>query len=122
MDDQLARDFADALGHKDASRLKALLRRDIDFKAMTPGRFWESASADAVVDEIMLGAWFDASDDIKEIVQVETAPVGQRQRVGYQFVVTNPDGRFVVEQQAYYTEKDGRIDWMRVLCSGFRPR
>jgi hypothetical protein len=28
---------------------------------------------------------------------------------------------FVVEQQAYTTEKDGRINWMRVLCSGFRP-
>jgi len=26
----------------------------------------------------------------------------------------------VVEQQAYFTERDGRIDWMRVLCSGFR--
>jgi hypothetical protein len=29
-------------------------------------------------------------------------------------------GSFVVEQQAYYTERDGQITWMRVLCSGFR--
>ena len=34
----------------------------------------------------------------------------------------NPDGPFVVEQQAYYEERDGRIGWMRVICSGFRPR
>jgi len=32
------------------------------------------------------------------------------------------DGPFIVEQQAYYTERDRRITWMRVLCSGFRPR
>jgi hypothetical protein len=28
----------------------------------------------------------------------------------------------VVEQQVYYTSRDGRINWMRVLCTGFRPR
>ena len=27
----------------------------------------------------------------------------------------------VVEQQAYYSTTDGRISWMQVLCSGFRP-
>jgi hypothetical protein len=27
----------------------------------------------------------------------------------------------VVEQQAYYATEGGRIAWMRVLCSGFRP-
>jgi hypothetical protein len=31
-------------------------------------------------------------------------------------------GPFVVEQQAYYTDRSGQITWMRVLCSGFRPR
>ena len=35
--------------------------------------------------------------------------------------VRNPDGLFEVEQQAYIAERDGRIGWMRALCSGFRP-
>jgi len=26
----------------------------------------------------------------------------------------------IVEQQAYYTERVGRIDWIRILCSGAR--
>jgi hypothetical protein len=39
----------------------------------------------------------------------------------YRFSVRNPDGRFLVEQQAYLPERDGRIGWMRVLCSGYRP-
>jgi hypothetical protein len=25
-----------------------------------------------------------------------------------------------VEQQAYFEERDGRITWMRVLCSGYQ--
>ena len=41
--------------------------------------------------------------------------------IGYRFSVRNPDGRFLVEQQAYLAARDGRIGWMRVLCSGFRP-
>ena len=47
--------------------------------------------------------------------------VADRERVGYRFSVTNPDGDFLVEQQAYLEERDGRICWMRVVCSGFRP-
>ena len=35
-------------------------------------------------------------------------------------LATGSDGQFVVEQQAYYMQRDGRISWMRVLCSGFR--
>jgi hypothetical protein len=27
----------------------------------------------------------------------------------------------MVEQQAYLSARDGRIGWMRVLCSGYRP-
>ena len=44
-----------------------------------------------------------------------------RQRVGYRLSVSNPDGQFLVEQQAYLSDRDGRIGWMRVLCSGYRP-
>jgi hypothetical protein len=42
--------------------------------------------------------------------------------LAYRFGVTNPDGRFLVEQQAYLFARDGQIEWMRVLCSGFRER
>ena len=54
MDDGLGRAFAEALGRKDATRLKALLHPDVNFKAMTPGRFWQADSSDEVVDEVLL--------------------------------------------------------------------
>ena len=70
----------------------------------------------------ILRRWFEDSDEIRELVAVETGSVADRERVGYRFRVSNPDGEFVVEQQAYLEERDGKIGWMRVLCSGFRPR
>ena len=53
--------------------------------------------------------------------KVESDTVADRERVGYRFSVTNPDGDFLVEQQAFLAPRDGRIGWMRVVCSGYRP-
>lgn len=113
--------FARALGRKDFATIRELLDDAIDFRGLTPGRAWEATGSGAVIDEI-LSQWFEASDALREIESIETDAFADRMRVAYRFRGENPDGRFVVEQQAYYTERDGRIDWMRVLCSGFRPR
>ncbi len=113
--------FAEALGRKDFVAVAALLDRAIDFRGLTPGRVWEASDAGAVVDEI-LRRWFEDSDELEEILSIEIDCFADRQRVSYRFSGHNADGPFVVEQQAYYTESDGRINWMRVLCSGFRSR
>jgi hypothetical protein len=74
-----------------------------------------------VIDDV-LRRWFEDSDELEELVSTESDSFADRQRVSYRFVGRNENGPFVVEQQAYYTERCGRIDWMRILCSGFRPR
>jgi hypothetical protein len=33
----------------------------------------------------------------------------------------NPGGTFTVEQQAFCDLSDGKIIWLRLLCSGFVP-
>ncbi len=119
-DSPLGRAFVEALGAKDFERLTALLDPRIDFRALTPRRAWEATDSNAVVDSV-LRQWFEDSDEIEQVIAIETDSFADRQRVGYRLRVRNPDGRFVAEQQAYYTERDGRISWMRVLCSGFRP-
>jgi hypothetical protein len=113
-------DFARALAEKDFDRILDLLHPEIDFRGMTPRRLWEASDHETVVSEI-LRLWFEDSDEIESLDKVETEPVADCERVGYRFSVRNPDGRFVVEQQAYLTGRDGRIGWMRVLCSGYRP-
>lgn len=112
--------FVQALAHKDQARIRDLMHPEIDFRGLTPGRAWEAKDREAVV-VILFEQWFERSDEIKTLQKLETDAFADRERVGYRFDVSNPDGDFVVEQQAYLSERDGRIGWMRVLCSGFRP-
>jgi hypothetical protein len=112
--------FVEALAARDHARVASLLHPEVDFRGMTPGRFWEATTATQVVNEI-LPSWYEDRDQIDEVLQVETAWVGDRERVGYRLAVSNPDGRFLVEQQAYYETRDGLITWMRIMCSGWRP-
>jgi hypothetical protein len=113
-------DFARAYADKDAGRIRELLHPEVDFRGLTPSRFWEAGDPDAVV-EILLANWLEDSDREEALEGIDGDTMADRERVGYRFSVTNPDGRFLVEQQAYLSSRDGRIDWMRVVCSGFRP-
>jgi hypothetical protein len=118
--EDLGADFARALAAKDSSRILDLLHPEIDFRGLTPNRTWDASDRDAVL-ALLLGQWFEDEDEIESLDQLETDTVADRQRVGYRFSVTCPDGRYLVEQQAYLSSRDGRIGWMRVVCSGYRP-
>lgn len=113
--------FAEALSRKDFEEVTQLLHPEVDFRGLTPGRMWEASDAETVVRDV-LQSWFEPSDDLDRLVSTQTDAFADRERVGYRIEGHNPDGPFVVEQQAYYAERDGRIGWMRVVCSGFRPR
>jgi hypothetical protein len=113
--------FARAVATKDAPALLAVLAPDIDFRALTPGRFWEASSAAEVVDEVIFGYWFEPTDQIEAIEKIEHDIVVDRQRVGYRFHVRNADGEFTVEQQAYFNVENDTITWMRVMCAGYQP-
>jgi len=121
MDHEIGRRFAEAMAKKDRDGLLAVLDPALDVRALTPGRCWEPTSATEFVDDVVLGAWFEPADHIDELVRVETDDMADRIRVSYRFHVTNGDGTFLVEQQAYVGTTADRIDWLRILCSGFRP-
>ncbi len=90
--------FARAIAAKDGPALHAVLSANVDFRALTPGRFWEADTAAEVVDNVMLGHWFEPSDRIDGIEQIESDVVVDTERVG-----------------------QTGIEWLRVVCSGFRP-
>ncbi|HEY1595933.1 MAG TPA: nuclear transport factor 2 family protein [Thermoleophilaceae bacterium] len=116
----LGASFAEALARKDFDAIAELLHPEIDFRGLTPRRNWEATGPQDVIQGI-LRTWFEDSDEIDELASCESDSFADRERVGYRFHGRNPDGRFVVEQQAYLAERDGKIGWMRVVCSGFRP-
>ncbi|MGE5407657.1 MAG: hypothetical protein ACM3NV_03500 [Syntrophothermus sp.] len=112
--------FAQALADKDRARIIDLLDPAVDFRGVTPQRFWEASDPQALVADV-LWQWFEDSDEIEALEKVETDAFADRERVGYRFRVRNPEGRFLVEQQLYIAAEAGRISWMRAVCSGFRP-
>jgi hypothetical protein len=118
-DVSLGETFARALAAKDSAAVLDLLHPELDFRAMTPKRIWEAASPADVLE--VLGTWFDDSDGIEAIELLETDAFSDRERVGYRLRVRNPDGLHLVEQQAYLSERDGRIGWLRIMCAGYRP-
>lgn len=113
--------FATAIAERDRHALQLLLGEDLEFKALTPGRFWE-AERSAEVDGILFGHWFEATDRVTGITHIDEGVVGDTQRVGYRFDLQCADGPYVVEQQAYYRSLDDRIIHLRIICSGFRAR
>jgi hypothetical protein len=113
--------FASALAAKDASTLRQLLAPEIDFRALTPGRFWEATTPAEVVDSVIFGNWFEPSDHIEAVQRIEHDVVVDRERVGYRLRVRNADGVFVVEQQAYIGVEGDQIAWLRIMCAGYQP-
>ena len=117
--DSLATAFARGVAAKDMQAMSGLLHPEIDFRGMTPGRVWEADGPDDIL--AVLGTWFDADDVIEGIESLETDSFADRDRVGYRLRVRNADGLHLVEQQAYLSERDGRIGWLRIMCAGYRP-
>jgi len=113
--------FARALAAKNAAALRAILADPIDFRALTPGRQWEASTPGEVVDDIVLGAWFEPGDHISDLESVGTCELPGRGHVSYRLRVRSDGVDYVVEQQAYYDTAGEQITWMRVLCSGYRP-
>ena len=117
----LGKRFAEAIAAKDVDAITSLLAPEVDFRALTPRKFWEATSPAEVVD-VLFDNWFEEQDHIDALVDVTSGtPVEDTQQVGYRFAVTNPDGPHTVEQQAYYRADGDQISYLRVVCSGYRP-
>lgn len=116
------RRLAEAVAAKDRATLLDLLSPEVDFKGLTPGRFWEATSAEAAAD-VYLGNWVEESDHVDALAQIEDGPtVEDTEQVRYRFHLSNADGQFAMEQHAYYRTDGARITYLRVLCSGARDR
>jgi hypothetical protein len=109
--------FVLAIADKDFVQLAAVLHPEIELRALTPRRTWAPESHSDVLE--VLRTWF-GNCTVERIVRLDSDSFADRHRVAYRFQGDRPDGRFVIEQQAYYGVREGQIDWMRIVCSGFR--
>jgi hypothetical protein len=112
--------MAQAIAAHDAAALRALFSTPVTFRGVTPRRFWDAETAVDVAD-IALGNWFGPDKTVTGILSIETDTVGSVQKISYRMAVDLPAGPSVVEQVAYYTEQNGQITHLRLVCSGFCP-
>ena len=119
MTESLGEQFAHAVATRDDVAVLELLHPELDFRAMTPARIWEADQPKDVLD--ILATWFGDRGTLEQVVQLEVDRFADRERVGYRLRFRGDDGVQLVEQQAYITERDGKIGWLRIMCAGFRP-
>jgi hypothetical protein len=112
--------FAGAIAAQDLAGLRAVLAAEVDFAALTPARHW-IATDRRQVEEVILGKWFAPDRHVRQLCWVTTGQVGDCRHVSYRLHVDKDGAEHIVEQQAYYTTHNGKIDWIRVICSGYRP-
>jgi hypothetical protein len=110
-----------AVATRDRVALAETLTDDVDFMGLTPRRSWEAQGPDEVA-QVLLGHWFTETDRVDEVSAVEESVVEDTRRIGYRFDLTLPDGLYVAEQEAFYRVRGERICYLRMMCSGFRPR
>ena len=91
----------------------------VQFRAVTPSRFWDAETPSDVAD-IVLGTWFGEGKQVTEVSLVEDDTVGDISKISYRMSVATESGTTVIEQVAYYAVQDDRITNLRLLCSGFR--
>ena len=116
---QLGEQLAQRVMRKVFEGLRELFHPEIDYMGMTPGQFWEGSDPNDVID--IYRDWFEEMDEVVSVELIQTDVVADRERVGYRFIAKNANGNYLVEQQAYLSELDGKIKWLRVMCTGMRP-
>jgi hypothetical protein len=112
--------LAAAIEGQDRPALCNLFATRVQFRAVTPRRFWDAETPSDVAD-IVLGTWFTESKQITCVSLVEDDTVADISKITYRMSVAAESGPTVIEQVAYYSVQDDRITQVRLLCSGFRP-
>jgi hypothetical protein len=118
MSASLGRAFAEAFTDGDEQRVRQLLSAEVDFKALTPNKSWQASGPAAVVSEV-IRPWLVDAEAIDELMEVTSHEFADTESVTYRWRGRDAEGPYVCEQHAYLTQRDGSIDWMRVVCSGF---
>lgn len=97
--------------------LEAFCHPRVNSRLLTPGQF---TNLDTAVDLVAkYKDWYDGCTDF-QVEASRVARVGKRLGIGYRFLLRDHGDRYRIEQQIYCTLKDGRVQQLHLLCSGFQ--
>ena len=81
--------YVEALVAKDTDALLGLFAEPVEFRGMTPNRFWEASSGAELVHAVLY-QWFEPTDVVEGVDLVEVGTVVDRVRVDYRLRIRNP--------------------------------
>jgi SnoaL-like domain len=113
--------FLDGLAAQDFARLGGALASDACLRALLPSGPREWTGAKAIADRF--ARWFGGTEDF-ELVEAAVSEVGGRLHLHWRLRLRAERlgaGWFTVEQQVYADADGGRIAWLDLLCTGYRP-
>ncbi len=111
--------FVAALADRDFEKLEALFHPQVRFRALVPPGLRERNGSAAAAAQLQ--AWFSGADRM-ELLRKEVYSVSERVHISYRFREHYSDGETeVIEQNAFCDIRDGLMESMDLLCSGFLP-
>ncbi len=109
--------FINALTRQAWAELSTCFHENVRFNALIPPGLRTATERTGATS--YLKQWFGDADQLL-LLSSTAEMVEDRLHISYRFRA-HEDRWYVVEQHAYCTVRDGHIDGMDLLCSGFRP-
>jgi TusA-related sulfurtransferase len=114
---QLGEDWIQAITGGTFGRLEGFCNPEITSTLLTPKRV---TTLDNAVDlAAKYQEWFGACTNF-QVEGNRVNRVGQRLGIFYRFRLWKDEAWYTIEQQVYCTLKDGRVERLHLLCSGFQ--
>lgn len=107
-----------AVVEKDFPRLAGICQPDVHSRLMTPGRLDTLENVSDLTRKVE--GWFHECHSIQK-EQARVAMVGEKLSISYRLRFEEEGMPYTAEQQLYCSLRDGRIDQLSLLCSGFLP-
>jgi TusA-related sulfurtransferase len=115
---QLGEAWIRALIEKDFPRLARLCHPDVSSRLMTPKRMDTLENASDLTQKVE--NWFGECSSIQQ-EHTRVGMVGEKLAIFYRLRFEENGAPYTVEQQIFCSLRDGHIDQLSLLCSGFQP-
>jgi hypothetical protein len=110
--------WVEALADRDSTRLADVLADDVHLRALLPSGLVDLTGRDALLGEFK--RWFDGMDIVR-VADATAQPFSDRILLHYELEVGKDDRRWIVAQSVASIVKDGRVETLDLVCTGFRP-
>lgn len=114
----LGQDWIQAITGGAFEQLGEFCQPQVVSNLLTPKRFTTLEKSTDLVAKYR--DWFDTCTNFR-VEESRVDQVGERLGIFYRFHLQNQEDWFTIEQQLYCTLKDGLVEKLHLLCSGFQP-